>query len=152
MQNLLFEFKYRNHPEIGEMLGEWYGNDLKEAGFEECFDIILSVPLHWSKRHSRGYNQSDFFAKGLSKALNIKWDGAMIKRIKRSQTQTHKSRIERWKNVDEIFRVKTGAVEGRRILLVDDVVTTGATLSMCAKALENAGCKTVSVASIALAQ
>lgn len=152
-QKLLHKLKYENHPEVGEMLGQWYGFNLQESGYAQAFDLIVPVPLHKSKRRKRGYNQSDSFAKGLSFSLEVPWNPKVVSRVKNSETQTSKGRIERWQNVEEIFRLEDGdAIAGQRILLVDDVLTTGATLEACSMALEKGGSMEISVAVIAVAE
>jgi ComF family protein len=152
IQNLLHELKYRNRPELGRLLGRVYGGELSAAGFGTSFDIIIPVPLHPKKKKRRGYNQSDEFGKGLSEALNVFCSDEILQRVEMTSTQTRKSRLGRWENVKDIFQIKdTGAVAAKRVLLVDDVVTTGATL-------EGAGneilkyCKELSVACIAATQ
>ena len=152
VQRLLHELKYEGQEEIGEVLGRWYGFELSESGLSDKFDLILPVPLHPSKRQKRGYNQSDGFAKGLSEGLQVPWSEAVIQRVVPTQTQTKKKRMDRWYNVAEIFVVEDEpSVKDKRILLVDDVITTGATLEACANVLFNHGCQTVSIAVIAVA-
>ena len=150
VQNLLHNLKYHDHSELGEILGKWYGSDLLETGFDMYFDLIVPVPLHLKRQKERGYNQSDGFAKGLSEILNIEWKPEVLQRVKANTTQTKKSRFERWKNVNEIFNVKyEHQVLNKNILLVDDVITTGATLEACAKKIIESKCKSVSIATIA---
>jgi ComF family protein len=151
IQRLLHKIKYENRPEIGERLGFWYGMDLKNMGFNEEIDLILPVPLHSSQLSKRGYNQSSYFAAGLSRALEKPWDDKLILRIIKSSTQTKKTKVERWENVSGIFRIlKPALIQDRHILLVDDVVTTGSTLEACAIELEEY-CSAISVATIAMA-
>lgn len=152
VQNLLHNLKYRNVPEIGELLGKWYGSELQKSGFQNKFDLIVPVPLYHRKLKKRGYNQSDKFAKGLSESLEIPWNNQVLKRIAESSTQTKKSRFARWENVDKIFQVtKPEEIKEKRILLVDDVLTTGATLEACGQELLANGCTNLSVATIAAA-
>lgn len=152
VQNLLHNLKYRNVPEIGDLLGKWYGYELQKAGFSERIDLIVGVPLHARKLKQRGYNQADKFAEGLSTALEVPWSDQVIKRIAASTTQTRKSRLARWENVEKIFEVKQPEqIKEKRILLVDDVLTTGATLEACGQELLNGGCKSITVATIAAA-
>jgi len=152
VQKILHELKYRDCPQVGTLLGNWYGNDLENAGFKKLFDLILPIPLHPLKLKRRGYNQSDSFAAGLSQSLGIELSLNGVSRIKNNDTQTHRSRMERWRNVDNIFRVgNPELILGKRILLVDDIVTTGATLGSCARTLLSSGCAEVSVATIAIA-
>lgn len=148
-QKLLHLLKYRNKPEIGEEMGRLYGLTLAQNGYSEEWDIIIPVPLHPLKQKRRGYNQSEKFASGLSQSLNIPAK-EMLERKKFTETQTKKSRLQRLENVDEVFDLKeTENVSGLRILLVDDVITTGATLCACANVLLAYGAKHVDLATIA---
>lgn len=151
VQKILHQIKYQNQPELALMLGKWYGYELSEHQIKD-FDYILPVPLHPSKLKIRGYNQSDFFAEGLSQQLFIDWSNKLLLRNTATSTQTKKSRLERWKNVENVFELnKPEEIEGKSVLLVDDVVTTGSTLEACAKVLLAAQAKSISVAAIALA-
>ncbi len=152
VQQLLHALKYKGHEEIGEVLGTWYGADLKEHHYQEQFDLIIPVPLHRKKLRKRGYNQSDSFARGLSQVLGILWQPDVLERLADTRTQTKKTRLERWQNVGQLFTVaKPELVKNQRILIVDDVMTTGATLEACAFVLLEAGAAAVSVAAIAAA-
>ncbi len=152
VQQLLHELKYRGHEQIGEVLGNWFGADLKEQDYQQQFDLIIPVPLHRRKLRKRGYNQSDSFARGLGQALNIPWQANALQRLTDSATQTKKSRLERWENVEQIFKITdVDQIKNQRILVVDDVMTTGATLEACAVVLLAAGAQSVSVATIAAA-
>ncbi len=153
VQHILHALKYRQQPELGEMLGRLYGKDLAEADFRDAFDLIVPVPLHISRRRIRGYNQSEEFGKGLSAMLEVPCDDTYMMRSARTETQTHKSKLNRWRNVEKIFRViNPKPISEKRVLLVDDVVTTGATLEACGRALLHAGCKELSIACIAATQ
>jgi ComF family protein len=145
--------KYNNHPEVGVRLGKLYGKDLVDAGFKNKFDLIIPVPLHKSRKRRRGYNQSEKFAEGLSHQLQIPCDENIVERTVKTTTQTRKTKIERWENVKDVFQVKQPEkIIGKRILLVDDVITTGATLEACGQQLLNFGCTELSIACIAEAQ
>lgn len=152
VQQLLHALKYKGHQEIGELLGRWYGAELKEVGFAEKFDLILPVPLHKKKRSARGYNQSDCLAKGLSEGLGVAWSAAVLKKGKPTESQTRKTRLERLQNVQDVFFVeKRESVQDKRIALVDDIITTGATLEACVTVLLEAGCREVHLITIATA-
>jgi ComF family protein len=153
VQHLLHQLKYNNHPEIGVALGKVFGKILSDSGFTGAFDLIVPVPLHKSRLLKRGYNQSSKFAEGLSSSLKIPWDESISIRRERTSTQTKKSRMQRWENVKDVFTVsQNDRIFGKRILLVDDVITTGATLEACGQHLITSGCAELSIAVIAEAQ
>lgn len=149
VQHILHELKYKNNPDLGVFIGNMFGSKLKDSGI--YFDAIAAVPLHPDKLKLRGYNQSLCFAKGLCESMGSKLLEDTIIRTKATETQTRKGRYERWENVDEVFRVmKPNEVENKSVLLVDDVITTGATIEACASTILDYTNK-LSVASIAYA-
>jgi ComF family protein len=153
VQHLLHALKYKNQPELGRGLGRMYGNDLVNNDYKNKFDLIVPVPLHASRKRKRGYNQSEEFGIGLAELLEIGCTDQSMERTVKTETQTRKSRLNRWENVSEVFVVtKPDLIREKRILLVDDVVTTGATLEACGQSLLNAGCKELSIACIAATQ
>ncbi|WP_141719681.1 ComF family protein [Roseivirga misakiensis] len=149
MQKILKALKYGDQPGIGEELGSRYGNELALAGFEGEFDIIVPVPIHHKRLQTRGYNQSEYFAMGLSKALSVPMNTSEFVKKKHIDSLTKQSKINRIASVDDVFSVIDGhSFEGKRILLVDDVVTTGSTLIACIESLEKANPKAISIATI----
>jgi ComF family protein len=153
VQHLLHQLKYQGQQDVGKALGQLYGAELATAGFSAGFDLIVPVPLHRRKLARRGYNQADAFAEGLATALPCPWSSAALRRTEHTASQTRKSRTERWQNVATVFEVaRPQEVLGRHILLVDDVLTTGATLEACGAALLAAGARAVSIATIACAE
>jgi|TARA_B110000459_G_scaffold203905_1_gene262578 ComF family protein len=150
VQNLLHNLKYRWVKEVGSVLGELFGFELNNSKFYKDIDFIVPVPLHQNKLKKRGYNQSEWIAIGLSKSMKVPVNIDSLYRRSDSETQTKKSRYKRWENVGEIFGLANNNLEGKRILLVDDVVTTGATIEACAQLLIQQNCK-VLVATIAYA-
>ncbi|MBC7381392.1 MAG: ComF family protein [Bacteroidia bacterium] len=149
-QQLLHQLKYKGNEELADFLGVIYGQKLIQTIETNHIDGIIAVPLHVSKLRKRGYNQSLAFANGLSKSLKLTNYSNVISRKTATQTQTKKTRIERWQNVTSIFSVtEPEKLENKHILLVDDVITTGATLESCAKAIKDHCNCLLSVASIA---
>lgn len=140
--SLLHNLKYKNRPQIGVQLARNAAVELLATGFFGDVELIIPLPLSRRKLRSRGYNQCDYIAQGVSQVTGIKVCKNAVVRTKANETQTHKSREERWKNVKGIFRVSNvDDVRGKSVLLVDDVLTTGATMADCARALVDAGCK-----------
>jgi ComF family protein len=150
VQNLLHQLKYNNHPEVGIKLGKILSMNLVKNGFEREFDLLIPVPLHRNRRRKRGYNQSAMIAKGIEEVLHVPFNDSIMIRAAATNTQTKKSKIERWENVSNAFQLASPLlVSGKRILLVDDVITTGATIEACAKRLLEAGAAEVSIACLA---
>lgn len=152
-QHLLHALKYKGRSDIGVYLGKRFGNELVTQPDFRNFDRIIPVPLHADKLKKRGYNQSEMIARGLSKAMNIPVDTKTLVRTTFTETQTKKSRIERWENVKSVFSANPAInLNGQHVLLVDDVLTTGATIEGCAQALldKNPTVK-ISVATLAYA-
>ena len=150
-QKLLHEIKYKGDKALGEYLGSVF---IKHLSAEKAFkniDVVVPIPLHKSKLLSRGYNQSYFLAKGMAQELKIKVDDKTVVRAKKSETQTRKSRAQRWQNVSGIFQVTNDSFKDKNVLLVDDVITTGATLEACGEAILDAGAKSLSLAALAAA-
>ncbi len=151
-QKLIHQLKYHGHKEVGFELGKHFGTELKESDLFKDIDLLVPVPLHPKRLKTRGYNQSDWIAFGLSESMNIPVDTNNLYRHIATETQTRKTRIERWQNVESIFRIKKqNAFENKHILLIDDVITTGSTLEACASAILNVGNTKVSVATLAVA-
>jgi ComF family protein len=152
VQMLLHHLKYYGKQEIGEILGKWYANDLNKSNLTNQFDIILPVPLHPSKLAKRGYNQCDSIAKGMAEGLGIQWNAHILIRKKANISQTKQERIARFENVEAIFEIQQAEkIQGKRVLLVDDVITTGATIEACGIPIIEAGCQSLSIASLAVA-
>jgi len=151
VQQLLHTLKYQNRPEIGVKLGRYYGSIL-EHGYRGEFDLVIPVPLHKNRQRQRGYNQSAEFGKGLAETMGIVFDDDILERITTTETQTKKTKLLRWKNVKHVFNVRNpDRLSGKRVLLVDDVITTGATLESCAEKILEHRVQALSIACIAAA-
>lgn len=152
-QKLLHQFKYNSNPEIGEMIGKWVGHELLKRKAHKHIDIIIPVPLHPRKERNRGYNQSHYFAKGISGITKIPMDIKALIRVDYDKSLTHKTRVQRWKSVEHAFRVvDKKSIENKNILLVDDVITTGATLEACGNQILKNRASSLGIATIALAK
>ena len=148
------DFKYRGRWLYARRLGEWFGHQLRESGNYNDIDLVVPVPLHRHKRLQRGYNQSDYIADGIASVLGVRVVHHALFRRVNNESQTRHKRNERWGNVDGIFGVrKREVLNGRHILLVDDVFTTGATIVSCCDAIL-AECRDVriSVATLSVSQ
>ncbi|MBS1490086.1 MAG: ComF family protein [Bacteroidetes bacterium] len=149
VQHLLHHLKYNNHPEIGLRLGHLIGKEIKENNLATAFDEIVAMPLHHKREIKRGYNQSQKIAEGIAERTDIPVSENVLRRIN-TTTQTLKNRVERWQNVAEAFQIKNPAlVNGKRILLVDDVITTGASLEACGQQFIEHGCAELSIVCVA---
>jgi len=151
-RKLIHSLKYKNDQESGIQLGRLYGQEISKKSQYPLIDYIIPVPLHPKKQKKRGYNQSDCIAQGLSETTKIPYLNNVLIRTVNTETQTKKHKDERWQNVSGVFDlINTETVEGKSILLVDDVITTGATIEHCAKVFnEKANCR-VSIGCLARA-
>jgi ComF family protein len=152
VQRLLHRLKYKGDREVGLELGRRLGSELKESTRFRSVDAVMAVPLHRRKERERGYNQSEVLAEGIREAMGIGPGAHRLSRVVHTASQTRKGRIDRWLNVKDAFElIGKGPLEGRHVLLVDDVVTTGATLEGCITTLRAVPGVTVSVATVAFA-
>ncbi|MGH9869119.1 MAG: ComF family protein [Candidatus Polarisedimenticolia bacterium] len=140
-------FKFRETPGLGAPLGERLAT--RAAGSRGEVDVIVPVPLHWRRRRRRGYNQAELLGRQVARALRCPQDRLALRRLRPTAAQSGRSRDERALNVRQAFRARASRVRGARVLLVDDVVTTGATLRECARVLHAAGAIDVRAAVVA---
>jgi ComF family protein len=146
----LRRFKYEKALWLAPDLAQLLRNGILAEYPGLVFDCIVSVPLHHVHRRERGYNQSAVLAFELARLIRCKSNSGMLRRIRPTATQTHLTASQRLSNVQNAFQPRRGApLTGRRVLLVDDVMTTGATVNACAKALKKGGAKTVHVITVA---
>ena len=152
-KSLIHYFKYKGRRKLGAYLGELLGERLRQSGIYDDVDIIIPVPLHPFKRWKRGYNQAEIIACKIAEVLRKPVDSSLLIRKKYTRTQTKKDALQREKNVSGAFRIRTVyMLKGKHVLLVDDVLTTGATLGACAvEILGVEGCR-VSFATLAFAE
>jgi len=152
LQRLIHEVKYRNARELAYELGKEFGNELRDSDFHKQIDLIIPVPLHPKKQKKRGYNQSDWIARGVGDVLNIPVSGQVLARSIHTDTQTKKTRVQRWDNVKDAFVVADkNKIENKHVVILDDVLTTGATLEACANQLLQVPGTKVSIISLAYA-
>ena len=151
VRRLLYELKYYGNAGLGVFLGKCMAVELQPLGFFDGIDCIIPVPLHEKKERKRGYNQSEKLAEGISSVTGIPVFDKWVVRRQNTDTQTRKGRYERWMNVKDVFEcVSSDELEGRHILLVDDVMTTGATIVACADAFSGIPRLRISILTLAL--
>jgi len=154
VQKLMHALKYLKQPQVGFLLGESYAYDLTAFELEKQFDLIIPLPLHPKKLKIRGYNQAACFGVGIAKVFEKPMYEDILLKSTATDSQTRKSRINRWLNVKETFvlnRQKVHLLKDKHVLLVDDVITTGSTLEAAIHVLQTAQPASVSVAAIASA-
>lgn len=150
VQNMIHHLKYKNRPEIGTFLGNWYANDLKAIAKDQKFTTIIPVPLHKKRYRERGYNQVTTFCEALSQNLGIEINDQLLYRKMYSKTQTKKSKEARSEINNSLFDVTFSPSDyGKHYLLIDDVITSGATLEACAKAILKIPDAKISIVTIA---
>jgi ComF family protein len=142
MQRLMHQLKYKGNKELGKQLGRLMGYELQKTNRFNKPDFLVPLPLFASKEKRRGYNQATVLCEGIAEVMNIEIARDVIVRTQHTETQTKKGRIERWQNMEGKFEMtKPGKIQNKNILLVDDVITTGATLEACGHELLKASPK-----------
>lgn len=148
---LIHRLKYHGDQEVGQRLGALFGHELLESARMSNVDVIIPVPLHPKKLHVRGYNQCDCIAQGLAETMGVEVSLNNLTRVHFNATQTRRGRVSRWTNVKDIFWVREPEkLENKKILLIDDVITTGATIEACAMALKKVPGVQIAVAALAI--
>ena len=152
-QELLHQLKYNRFKELGTLVGRWFAHELKENNILDGIDQIIPVPLHPKKKRKRGYNQSEYIAKGIAEVAGIATNFKSLQRINYHKSQTLMSKEQRWQIVQHDFKInEQQSVQDNNILLVDDILTTGSTMEACGLQLYEGGAKSVSMATIAIAK
>ena len=152
-RRILHSLKYGGQKEIGEIMGRHLAVELLSSGFFEGIDMLVPVPLHKKKEKLRGYNQSEWIARGVSQVVGLPVDVSSMIREKHTDTQTRKSTYERWENVDGIFRLRHPEnFVGKHVLIIDDVLTTGSTTTACADVFHEVEGVRISVLTLAVAE
>ena len=152
MQQLIHGLKYKGQEAIGVFLGKWLGGELKTLKAYNDIDVVIPVPLHKKKLKKRGYNQVAKFAQHIAETLNANYMDDVLLKVTNTQSQVLKKRLARWNDNDALFMLEnTHAIANKHILLVDDLITTGATIEACVTALNHAENIKISVASMAIA-
>ncbi len=152
VQKIVHRLKYRNRPDLGVLCGEKLGRELRLSPHFSELDVVIPVPLHPKKEKERGYNQSEVFGGGIADTMGLPLAAGVLARKTHRASQTKLGRLERYANVHEVFCIQAATkLTGKHVLLVDDVLTTGATLATCADLLLQAGASRVSAATLAIA-
>ena len=153
VQHLIHNLKYKGFEQIGESLGKWLGQELIEVEGYKGIDVVIPVPLHKSKLRKRGYNQVDKFGREIAKALSVEFNSKVLIKTKATTTQVFKDRLRRIQTHQEDFAISDyETLKGKHILLVDDIITTGATIEACANQLLAIEGVKISVATMAIAE
>ena len=152
MQHLMHQFKYKGNKDLGMQLGRMMGNALKSSNRFNSINALVPLPLFPSKEKKRGYNQATVLCEGMAEVLSLPVLNNVVTRPQHTETQTKKGRIERWKNIEGKFQlIDPKAIQNKHLLLVDDVVTTGATLEACGNQLLAAENLKLSIATLCMA-
>lgn len=151
VQQLMHNLKYKGHQDVGLFLGKWLGEELKTIEAYQTIDVVVPVPLHRSKLHKRGYNQVDKFGQEIAKALNVEYNTGVLQKTIFTKTQVFKDRLLRTSGNIATFSISENlTLRGKHILLVDDIITTGATIESCANALLNIEGVKISIAAMSI--
>jgi len=152
LQQIIHAFKYRNNARACIQMGIWLGECIRKSPRMKGIDLLIPVPLHRSREKRRGYNQATLLCEGILRVTGIPYDAKAVVRLKSTETQTRKSRTTRWLNVQSGFMIQDpSAIENKNILLVDDVITTGATLEACGEMILQAKPASLNIAALAWA-
>ena len=152
VQRLIHNLKYKGHEHIGFVLGNWLGGELKTLDPYNDVDVVIPVPLHKNKLKTRGFNQVAKFGKQIAEALHADYFEDVLLKVTNTKSQVNKKRLARWNNNEELFTLENKMkIENKHILIVDDIITTGATLEACISVLNQAENVKISIATMAIA-
>jgi ComF family protein len=151
VKNLIHALKYKGQEQVGDFLGDWFGEMLATGESAPTFDYVIPVPLHPKKMRKRGYNQVAGFGRKLAFHFKAEYRDDLLIKTANTRTQTRKSRLYRWMGNQALYKLTDhSALQYKHILLVDDVITTGGTLEACSEALQKAANSSVSIATMAV--
>jgi ComF family protein len=149
LQHLMHQFKYKGEKDLGFYLGNLMGHAFKLTSRFASVDALIPLPLYASREKKRGFNQATILCEGIASVLEKPVLSSVVSRVTATETQTHKNRVERWKNMEGRFEVENGGMlDHKHVLLVDDVITTGATLEACGASLLRAASLQLSIATL----
>ncbi|WP_298494229.1 ComF family protein [uncultured Algibacter sp.] len=152
VQRLIHNLKYKDNEHIGFVLGNWLGGELKTIDAYKDIDAVIPVPLHKKKLKKRGYNQVAQFGNQIAKALEVDYLDDVLLKVTNTKSQVNKKRLARWNNNEELFTLENqNKIENKHILIVDDIITTGATLEACIAVLKQSKNIKISIATMAIA-
>jgi ComF family protein len=152
LQHIIHAFKYERNTDACLQMGKWLGLLIQQSSRMEGIDCLIPMPIHDSREKKRGYNQAAILCEGIQSVTGIPFYSDLVVRMKETETQTRKSRMDRWQNVHSGFMVKNASLlAGKHILLVDDVITTGATLEACGEVILKANPASLSITALAWA-
>ncbi|WP_341875782.1 ComF family protein [Defluviitalea saccharophila] len=153
VKEAIYRFKYGGHKEYAKYLGKFMADKIKDQVLEEGFDLIIPIPIHKNRKRKRGYNQAEELAKEISKALNIPMDASILTRVKETRPQSGLSIMQRQNNLKKAFKLADSInLDQMKILLVDDIYTTGTTINYCTTLLKKRGAKMVCFLSLSIGQ
>lgn len=154
VQTMIHQLKYKGNKDVGEVVGNWYGQELIESILFQGVDLIIPVPLHPDKLKRRGYNQAESIGNGVAKAFKVEVDTKSLIRTEYTESQTNKRMFARSENVEDVFLYNPTSQKSKHLLIVDDVLTTGSTLSACINSIRKVTGDEIiiSVATLAIAK
>ncbi len=153
VQNLIHNLKFRGREEIGRELGKWLGEEISQNSDYQYIDVVVPVPLHKKRLRERGYNQVEKFGIEIAELLNAKYIDSVLKKNSHNKKQSKRERNNRWINTSETFGIQNESLlENKHVLLVDDIITTGATIEACVNALKAIPGIKISIAAMAIAE